>query len=206
MSSSIVVACCQWQCKARLDNATMRSPFGLCWLHPGAVIRPVKCLIKRRHLRPSHAPYRAAKLRQISLSFFLSLSCYRLVAVFLWPANCFYFNWISNVVAMVTPARRLEVTSPPPCFLHFPCRAGALRLYFSWFCFLHSFYLLYGVFAPITVNPFLLSAFKMSTKPRAHEGSAKNTHTHIYILFACPFGMFSKRKNRKGRPEHTRPK
>lgn len=56
------------------DNATMRSPFGLCWLHPRAVIRPVKCLIKRRHLRPSHAPYRAAKLRQISLSLFLSLS------------------------------------------------------------------------------------------------------------------------------------
>lgn len=56
------------------DNATMRSPFGLCWLHPGAAIRPVKCLIKRRHLRPSHAPYRAAKLRQISLSFFLSLA------------------------------------------------------------------------------------------------------------------------------------
>lgn len=146
--------------------------------------------------------------KSLALFITLSLSGYRLVAVFLWPANCFYFNWISNVVAMVTPARRLEVTSPPPCFLHFPCRAGALRLYFSWFCFLHSFYLLYGVFAPITVNPFLLSAFKMSTKPRAHEGSAKNTqiHTHIYILFACPFGMFCQRKNRKGRPEHTRPK
>lgn len=56
------------------DNATMRSPFGLCWLHPGAVIRPVKCLIKRRHLRPSHAPYRAAKLLQISLSVLLSLA------------------------------------------------------------------------------------------------------------------------------------
>lgn len=120
MSSAIVVACCQWQCKARLDNATMRSPFGLCWLHPGAVIRPVKCLIKRRHLRPSHAPYRAAKLRQISRSLTLSLSRYRLVAVFLWPANCFYFNWISNVVAMVTPARRLEVTFPLPASFIFP--------------------------------------------------------------------------------------
>lgn len=41
---------------------------------PSSVIRPVKCLIKRRHLRPSHAPYRAAKLRQISLSFFLFLA------------------------------------------------------------------------------------------------------------------------------------
>lgn len=121
-----------------------------------------------------------------SLSQSFSLCRYRLVAVFLWPANCFYFNWISNVVAMVTPARRLEVTSPhPSCFLHFPCRAGALRLYFSWFCFLHSFYLLYGVFAPITVNPFLLSAFKMSTKPPAHEGSAKNTHTNTHIYIFC---------------------
>lgn len=41
---------------------------------PSSVIRPVKCLIKRRHLRPSHAPYRAAKLRQISRSLSLSLS------------------------------------------------------------------------------------------------------------------------------------
>lgn len=97
------------------DNAFAVWPL---WAAPSSlVISPVKCLIKWRHLRRSHSPYRSAKLQQISLS--VSLSHCRLVAVFLWPANCFYFNWISNVVAMVTPGRRLEVPSPTSHFLLF---------------------------------------------------------------------------------------
>lgn len=98
----------------------------------------------------------------------------------------------------------LRLLPPPHSPLPASFLACALRLYFSWFCFLHSFYLLYGVFAPITVNPFLLSAFKMSTKPRASTHQHTHTHTRIYILCACPFGKFCKRiKNRKGCPEHT---